>query len=58
VKVQDAHHRDRCRDLTGTERWACGDCDCSVKLERHLERQGKPFVELLREVSREDLSQR
>ena len=52
VKVQDAHHRDRCRDLNGTEPWACGDCDCSAKLERQLAGQGRAFVELLREVTR------
>src|SRR5947207_2714382 len=28
VRVQDAHRRDRCRDLTGAEPWACGSCDC------------------------------
>ena len=51
LKVQDAHHRDRCRDLAGEEPWACGECDCTVKLERHLTRQGRPFLELLKEVS-------
>src|SRR6058998_3260438 len=25
-KVQDAHARSRCKDLNGTEPWACGDC--------------------------------
>ena len=42
-KVQDAHARSRCRDLNGTEPWACGDCDCSARLEAHLARQGSPF---------------
>src|SRR5207248_2982038 len=49
LRVQDAHHRDRCRDLNGSEPWACGDCDCSAKLERHLAARGRPFCELLRE---------
>src|SRR5690349_18813168 len=31
IKVQDAHARSRCRDETGTEPWACCDCDCSAK---------------------------
>ena len=31
-KVQDAHARSRCRDLNGTEPWACGNCDCSAEL--------------------------
>src|SRR5712671_4128267 len=26
-KVQDAHARSRCRDLNGTESWACCGCD-------------------------------
>jgi hypothetical protein len=42
-KVQDAHARSRCRDLTGEEPWACGDCDCSERLERRLAGQGRPF---------------
>ena len=50
VRVQDAHHRDKCGDLTGTEAWACGDCNCTAKLERHLARHDAPFLALLREV--------
>jgi hypothetical protein len=42
-KVQDAHARSRCRDLNGEEPWACGDCDCSERLERRLATQGRPF---------------
>ena len=42
-KVQDAHARSRCRDLNGTEPWACGDCDCSARLEARLETKGRPF---------------
>src|SRR3989442_6721397 len=34
VRVQDAHGRHRCRDLSGEEPWACCTCDCTVKLER------------------------
>jgi hypothetical protein len=44
-KVQDAHARSRCRDLNGTEPWACCDCDCSARLEAHLETKGSPFRE-------------
>ena len=47
VRVQDAHARSRCRDLDGTEPWACGDCDCTVKLEKHLAGRGQPFIETL-----------
>jgi hypothetical protein len=42
-KVQDAHARSRCRDLKGTEPWACVDCDCSVRLEARLATRGRPF---------------
>ncbi len=51
VKVQDAHRRDHCRDETGAEPWACGACDCTEKLERHLGRTGHLFLELLRRVA-------
>ena len=42
-KVQDAHARSRCRDLNGTEPWACSDCDCTARLESHLANKGRPF---------------
>jgi hypothetical protein len=42
-KVQDAHARSRCRDLNGTEPWACGNCDCTVRLQSHLAAKGRPF---------------
>jgi len=42
-KVQDAHARSRCRDLNGAEPWACGDCDCSARLEARLRERGHPF---------------
>jgi hypothetical protein len=43
VKVQDAHARGRCRDLNGTEPWACCNCDCSARLEARLATRGRPF---------------
>ena len=46
-KVQDAHARSRCRDLTGAEPWACGDCDCSARLEARLAAKGRRFRESL-----------
>jgi hypothetical protein len=42
-KVQDAHARSRCRDLNGSEPWACSDCDCTARLECHLANKGRPF---------------
>jgi len=48
AKVQDAHDRRRCRDQNGSEPWACGECDCTERLERKLEATEKPFLESLR----------
>jgi len=46
--VQDAHDRRNCRDQNGSEPWACGDCNCTERLERKLEASGEPFLESLR----------
>ena len=43
TRVQDAHARSRCRDLNGSEPWACVDCDCAARLEARLARRGRPF---------------
>ncbi len=43
LSVKDAHARSKCRHENGTEYWACSDCDCTERLERRLEGQGKPF---------------
>ena len=48
VKVQDAHDRRKCRDQNGTEPWACGDCDCTARLEEKLKNTGRPFLTELR----------
>ena len=47
TRVQDAHDRRRCRDQNGSEPWACGDCDCTERLEQKLEASGKPFLKAL-----------
>lgn len=44
VKVQDAHDRRKCRDWNGTEPWACGDCDCTARLESKLSGTGDSFL--------------
>ena len=49
VKVQDAHHRSKCRDETGEEPWACCECDCTAKLEQHLAKKGTNFLEILKQ---------
>ena len=48
-RVQDAHDRRKCRDENGTKSWACGDCDCTARLEQKLETSGSPFLKVLRE---------
>jgi hypothetical protein len=48
ARVQDAHDRRRCRDENGEELWACGDCDCTVRLEQKLRKTGEPFLDSLR----------
>jgi len=53
VRIQDAHARHRCRDLNGTEPWACCECDCTERLEAKLAGQGQSFLEVLREAVNE-----
>ena len=53
VKVQDAHDRRKCRDHNGSEPWACGDCDCTARLEHKLQNTGKSFLEILRDSLKE-----
>jgi hypothetical protein len=52
TKVQNAHARSRCRDLNGTEPWACGDCDCSARLEERLSSKGRRFLDRIGAGSR------
>lgn len=47
TKVQDAHDRRKCRDHNGTEPWACGNCDCTAKLEQKLKASGEVFLDKL-----------
>src|SRR5438034_2307745 len=51
TKVQDAHGRHRCRDLDGSEPWACSTCDCTAKLEAKMAGWGEPFLKVLREAA-------
>jgi hypothetical protein len=47
TRVQDAHDRRKCRDQNGTEPWACGDCDCTARLEEKLKKSGTSFLDSL-----------
>jgi hypothetical protein len=49
VKIQDAHARTNCRDENGTEPWACGDCDCTERLEARLSAQAPAFLPRLKQ---------
>jgi len=51
VRVQDAHNRDRCRDLSGVEPWACCECDCTATLEAKLASEGASFAEAIKSAS-------
>jgi hypothetical protein len=51
AKVQDAHDRRRWRDQNGTEAWACGDCDCTARLEARLQETGRPLLQVLQSSS-------
>jgi hypothetical protein len=44
VKIQDAHLRANSRDENGTEPWACGECDCTARLETRIAEQAPAFV--------------
>ena len=48
VKIQDAHARANCRDENGSEPWACGDCDCTARLEARLAEQAPAFLPILK----------
>ena len=48
TRVQDAHDRRKCRDENGTEPWACGECDCTTRLEKKLKESGNSFLGELR----------
>jgi len=48
LSVKDAHNRKNCRDWNGTEPWACSTCDCTKRLEEHLQKRGEPFLSRLR----------
>jgi hypothetical protein len=48
ISVKDAHARRNCRDLNGSESWACSECDCTHRLENKLQSSGESFLTRLR----------
>ncbi len=49
VQIKNAHARSKCKDLNGTEYWACSTCDCTQRLEETIESWGGLFVRQLRD---------
>ena len=49
LRIKDAHNRQRCRDLNGSEPWACSNCDCTDRLEAKMATWGTPFLAELRD---------
>jgi hypothetical protein len=47
LRVQDAHARSKCRDLDGSEPWACESCDCTERLEERMGGWGCSFLSAL-----------
>jgi len=43
-RIKDAHSRRRCKDWTGSEAWACSECDCTARLEALMQTRGKPSL--------------
>jgi hypothetical protein len=50
LSVKDAHNRKNCRDVNGTEPWACSNCDCTRRLEERLKTRGASFFEWLKKA--------
>ncbi len=47
IVVKDAHARSNCRDLNGSEPWACSTCDCTERLDEKMQSWGEPFLPAL-----------
>jgi hypothetical protein len=44
VQIKNAHARDKCKDLNGTDYWACSACDCTQRLEATMQSWGDLFI--------------
>ena len=54
LEIKNAHNREKCKDLNGTEPWACLDCDCTERLEARMNAWGGPFIAKLQNEVIED----
>lgn len=52
-RIKDAHNPEQCRDMNGTEPWACSDCDCTQRLQERLSTLGTSFRALLEAHAKE-----
>lgn len=44
VQIKNAHARNKCKDINGTEFWACSTCDCTQRLEETMATWGNLFI--------------
>ena len=44
LKIKNARPRTQCKDLNGTEHYACDHCDCTERLEARMNNWGKKFL--------------
>ena len=51
LKIKNAHDPRRCKDLNGTEPWACCECDCTERLEARMRKWGEAFLPNLRKAA-------
>ncbi len=49
TRIQDAHDRRQCRDENREQPWACGNCDCTERLEKKLSQTGQSFLPALKQ---------
>ena len=47
IDINNAHNKEKCKDLNGSEPWACLDCDCTERLEAKMKNWGEEFIESL-----------
>ena len=50
VEIKNAHSREKCKDLNGSEPWACVDCDCTDRLETRMKDWGDSFLKILKKT--------
>lgn len=48
LEIKNAHARDRCKDLNGSDPWACSNCDCTARLEARMSQCGEEFLQTLK----------